>query len=133
MTEGIEQWQEFRRAREAELTRPRGWLTLTGFHWLPKTPTELGGLPGRWVNDGEDAFLDASPPDGLTVDGGLVNGRSRRTVAETSRAPWAELGGIPRSSSCAAAVDWPSGCEPRPRPTGRTSRGCPPLTMTPRG
>ena len=92
MTEGIEQWQEFRRAREAELTQPRGWLTLTGFHWLPKTPTELGGLPGRWSTDGEDAFLDASPPDGLTVDGGLVNGRSRRTVAETSRAPWAELG-----------------------------------------
>ena len=92
MTEGIEQWQEFRRAREAELTQSRGWLTLTGFHWLPKTPTELGGLPGRWSTDGEDAFLDASPPDGLTVDGGLVNGRSRRTVAETSRAPWAELG-----------------------------------------
>ena len=92
MTEGIERWQEFRRAREAELTQPRGWLTLTGFHWLPETPTELGSLPGRWSTDGEDAFLDASPPDGLTVDGELVNGRSRRTVAETSRAPWAEFG-----------------------------------------
>ena len=46
MTEGIEQWQEFRRAREAELTQPRGWLTLTGFHWLPKTPTELGASRG---------------------------------------------------------------------------------------
>src|ERR1700742_2919129 len=92
MTEGLEQWQEFRRAREAELTQPRGWLTLTGFHWLPKTPTELGGLPGRWSTDGEGALLDPSAPAGLTVDGEPVNGRSRRPVAETSLARWAELG-----------------------------------------
>ena len=103
MTEGIEQWQEFRRAREAELTQPRGWLTLTGFHWLPKTPTELGGLPGRWSTDGEEAFLDASPPDGLTVDGGLVNGRSHKTVAETRRAP-GPSSGISRERSCDASV-----------------------------
>ena len=70
MTEAIEQWQEFRRAREAGLTEPRGRLTLTGFHWLPETPTELGALPGRWSTDGEDVFLDASPQDRLTVDGG---------------------------------------------------------------
>jgi uncharacterized protein len=132
MTEGIEQWQEFRRAREAELTQPRGWLTLTGFHWLPETPTELGSLPGRWSTDGEDAFLDASPPDGLTVDGELVNGRSRRTVAETSRAPWAELGDthielLRRGGRLAIRM------RAGPRPTGRTSRGCPPLTMTPHG
>ncbi len=93
MTEGIEQWREFRRAREAELTQPRGWLTLTGFHWLPETPTTLGDLPGRWSTDGQDAFLDAAPQDGLSVDGAPVDGRSRKTVAETSRAPWVEFGG----------------------------------------
>lgn len=94
MSDGIEQWQEFRRDRHAELIRPGGWLTITGFHWLPEIPTELGGLPGRWSTDGEQAFLDASPQDGLIVDGELVDGRSGRTVAETSRAPWAQSGDI---------------------------------------
>ena len=74
MTEGLEQWQEFRRAREAELTQPRGWLTLTGFHWLPETPTELGGLPGRWSTDGEDAFLDAHPEFVLLTQREAVDG-----------------------------------------------------------
>ncbi|MDO5500153.1 MAG: DUF1684 domain-containing protein [Propionibacteriaceae bacterium] len=92
MTEAIEQWQEFRRAREADLAQPRGWLTLTGFHWLPAEPTVLPGLPGRWSTDGEDAFLDARAEDGLTVDGEPVDGRSIKTVAETSRVPWAEHG-----------------------------------------
>lgn len=94
MSDGIEQWQEFRRDRHTELTRPGGWLTITGFHWLPEIPTELEGLPGRWSTDGEQAFLDASPQDGLIVDGELVDGRSGRTVAETSRAPWAQSGDI---------------------------------------
>ena len=92
MTAEIERWREFRRTREAELTRPHGWLTLTGFHWLTETPTEVDGLPGRWSTDGDDAFLDASPKDGLTVDGDLVDGRSGKTAVETSRVPWAQFG-----------------------------------------
>ena len=32
---GPPEWQEFRRAREAELASPYGWLTLTRFDWLP--------------------------------------------------------------------------------------------------
>ncbi|WP_432559887.1 DUF1684 domain-containing protein [Granulicoccus sp. GXG6511] len=92
MTEAIEQWQEFRRTREAELAQPRGWLTLSGFEWLSETPTEFDGLPGRWSTDGTDAFLDATATDGLTENGEIVDGRSVRTVAETSRVPWIEHG-----------------------------------------
>lgn len=85
-------WQEFRTARETELAQPRGWLTLTGFHWLPETPSELPGLPGHWSTDGDEAFLDATPADGLVVDGQPVDGRSTKTVAETSRLPWVQMG-----------------------------------------
>lgn len=83
-------WQEFRARREAELASEYGWLTLTGFHWLPSEPSELAGVPGLWSTDGTDAFVDATPGDELIVDGAPVDGRSTRTVAETSRVPWAE-------------------------------------------
>lgn len=92
MTEAIEQWQDFREAREAELVQPRGWLTLTGFHWLSDTPTEFPNVPGRWSTDGEDAVLEATPEDGLTEGGVLIEGRSTLTVAETSRVPWVQHG-----------------------------------------
>lgn len=83
-------WQEFRARREAELASPFGWLTLTGFEWLPTEPTALPGLPGLWSTDGQDAFVDAVASDELMVDGRAVDGRSTKTVAETSRVPWAE-------------------------------------------
>lgn len=90
MTDAYEQWQEFRRARETELTQPRGWLTLRAFEWLTETPTEFPGLPGRWSTDGTDAFLDATAADEIIENGQLLEGRSIKTVAETSRAPWVE-------------------------------------------
>lgn len=88
MSGAIEQWQEFRRAREAELAQPRGWLTLTGFHWLSDAPAEFPGVPGRWSTDGREAWVDATAEDGLTEDGVLIEGRSTKTVAETGRVPW---------------------------------------------
>ncbi|PFG65479.1 hypothetical protein B0O41_0244 [Propionibacteriaceae bacterium ES.041] len=85
-------WLDFRRAREDELRRPYGWLTLQAFHWLPETPTELPGLPGRWSTDGEQAFCDADPGDQLVADGEPLAGRSAVTVAETGRIPWLRHG-----------------------------------------
>ncbi|WP_435201545.1 DUF1684 domain-containing protein [Janibacter sp. GS2] len=85
-------WQEFRAAREAELVQPYGWLTLQGFHWLPRDPAPLEGLPGTWSTDGEHARVVAGPGDGLTVDGEPLDGQSLRTVAETGRLPWLRRG-----------------------------------------
>ena len=94
MSDGKRAWQEFRKAREAELVQPHGWLTLQGFHWVPDEPAALPGLPGTWSTDGTDALVEASPADGLTVDGEPVNGVSTKTVAETSRASWLHWGDI---------------------------------------
>ena len=92
MSDRKQAWQEFRKAREDELAQPHGWLTLQGFHWVPDQPAALEGLPGIWSTDGTDAFIEASPADGLTVDGEPVNGISGKTVAETSRVPWLRWG-----------------------------------------
>lgn len=92
MTSAEQAWQEFRTAREAELVQPHGWLTLTGFHWVPQDPAPLPGLPGLWSLDGEDARVEAVAADGLVADGSPVDGSSGQTVAETGRTPWLQLG-----------------------------------------
>lgn len=83
-----EAWREFRRRREEDLVQPYGWLTLTGFHWLPTEPAGLPGLPGTWSTDGENAHVTATAADGLTRDGTPIDGTHTFTVAETGRAPW---------------------------------------------
>lgn len=90
----VHAWHEFRRAREAELRQPHGWLTLQGFHWLPETPTPLEGVPGRWWSDGEHAHVEAAAGDGLREGGSPVDRTSTSTVAETGRTPWLTLGGV---------------------------------------
>lgn len=92
--DAVQQWQKFRDARIAELTQPHGWLTLLGFHWLPESPELLDGLPGVWSTDGTNAYLDAEAADELVVDSEPVEGRSMKTVAETSRTPWVRWGDI---------------------------------------
>ena len=41
-------WTRWHADREADLAAEHGWLSLTGFHWLPPAPAALDGLPGRW-------------------------------------------------------------------------------------
>ena len=43
-----DEWLAWRSARESELAQEHGWLSLTGFAWLPDEATTLPGLPGRW-------------------------------------------------------------------------------------
>lgn len=94
MGDAQQQWQDFRKKREAELQQEHGWLALAGFHWLPTTPTILEGLPGVWSCDNDNAYLDAEATDELVVDGHLVEGRSIRTVAETERVSWIRWGDL---------------------------------------
>ena len=97
-TYDVDSWQAFRARREAELVEPYGWLTLQGFHWLPAEPSPLPDLPGTWSATDEEARLEASATDGLTLDGLTLDGTaldgvSTRTVAEAGRVPWVDFGG----------------------------------------
>lgn len=64
-------WRAWRAARAAELRRPHGWLSLTGFAWLTREGIEVPGLPGRWSADEDGVTLTARPGDGLQAIGDL--------------------------------------------------------------
>ena len=48
MPEVLDQWHQFRSARNAELAQEHGWLTLTSLQWLPEQPSPVEIVPGLW-------------------------------------------------------------------------------------
>jgi uncharacterized protein (DUF1684 family) len=64
MTTFAEEWQDWKRHREAELAEPYGWLALVSLDWLTDSPREYAGIPGRWWQDAEAAYVD---PDGAEL------------------------------------------------------------------
>ena len=72
LAEAERDWQQWRSRREADLTRPYGWLSLTGLHWLGRTPHRLPGVPGRWWHDDSGIWVSvAADHPALTVDGAV--------------------------------------------------------------
>ena len=74
-SEAEQDWQRWRARRKAELSKPYGWLSLTGLHWLTPHPRRLPGIPGQWWHDQASLWVRAGadePP--LTVDGAPVTG-----------------------------------------------------------
>ena len=62
------EWQDWKTRRETDLADPYGWLALVSLDWLEDAPREYPGLPGRWWQDADAAYVD---PDGgeLVHDG----------------------------------------------------------------
>lgn len=88
-------WARWHDVREAELATNHGWLSLTGFHWLPDTPTALDGLPGSWSAGDGWARLTAAAVDGLTTvetGGEPVDGTITASVAEAGSLSWVRHG-----------------------------------------
>lgn len=88
-------WARWHDAREADLAADHGWLSLTGFHWLPDTATTLDDLPGSWSAGDGGATLTAAEIDGLrTIEpgDGPVEGTITATVAEAGSLPWVRHG-----------------------------------------
>ena len=80
---GREQWEQWRRRREAGLRNPLGWLSLVGLHWLGPLPSEVDTVPGRWSVDGDVVLLTTTAEDGLTIDGEPIAGDLRIKPTET--------------------------------------------------
>ena len=71
MSTFTEEWQGWKTAREAELAEPHGWLALVSLDWLTDSPREYPGIPGRWWQDAEAAYVDAAGAS-LTHEGAPI-------------------------------------------------------------
>ena len=92
---GEQQWRAFRQEREAALAGRHGWLTLTGFMWLPGSPAVVDGLPGLWSADGDQAVLTAGDSGSLQlVESGLpARGTLTASLADEESLLWVRFGG----------------------------------------
>ncbi|AKU15982.1 DUF1684 domain-containing protein [Luteipulveratus mongoliensis] len=86
------EWERWHAQREADLATEYGWLSLTGFAWLPGEPGTVDGLPGRWWASAVDAHVEADADAGITVDGKPVDGVIAATVAEAGSLDWVRVG-----------------------------------------
>jgi len=75
-TRFVDDWQDWKTARERDLTAPHGWLALVSLNWLDDTPRRYADLPGLWWQDAEAAYLDPEGAD-LAHDGEPVVGVKR--------------------------------------------------------
>lgn len=72
----VHRWQQWKVARERELARPHGWLSLVSLDWLSEKPQRYPGVPGTWWQDADAAYLDPGD-DPMSVDGDEVTGVHR--------------------------------------------------------
>lgn len=78
------EWQAWRRAREARLTAPHGFLSITGLHWLGPDPQRYDGAPGAWWVGADGVEVELGPGESLTVEGEELTGH--RTLGRLDEA-----------------------------------------------
>jgi len=77
------EWEAWKAERLARLRAERGWLAVTGLHWLEPGENRVAGLPGTFtLRDGRVA-LSAARDDGYALPGGAVE---RRVLASDADA-----------------------------------------------
>lgn len=70
----IQDWKAWHLTREATLSDPFGWLSVTDMYWLEPTEHRYPGIPGQWAStdrgvsvqlaEGEELFIDGEPVTG---------------------------------------------------------------------
>ncbi|MDK1328115.1 DUF1684 domain-containing protein [Arthrobacter sp. zg-Y1143] len=88
------EWLRFRERRNASLAEEHGWLSLSGFYWLPEHPAKFDGLPGLWSGSDDGAVLAAAAADGLRVlaSGEPAQGRLTASLADEESLNWVGFG-----------------------------------------
>ncbi|MFI5615539.1 DUF1684 domain-containing protein [Amycolatopsis sp. NPDC051903] len=69
-------WEDWKADREKELAAPHGWLAIISLDWLDEQPREYPGVPGKWWQDEEAAYVDPAGAD-LEYEGEPVTGVRR--------------------------------------------------------
>ncbi len=90
-----QEWQQFRGARNAALTEPHGWLSLTSLQWLSETSSHVELVPGLWSAVDGRAQLSGRADDALTElgTGRLVEGTVTATLDDEESLQWVSYGG----------------------------------------
>src|SRR5512137_2795643 len=78
MTEGAWRaaWEAWKAERLARLRAERGWLSVTGLHWLEPGVNQVAGIPGIFTLRGGQVELRATPADGYGIEGTRVERRA---------------------------------------------------------
>ncbi len=79
------QWEDWKAGRLARLTAERGWLSVTGLHWLAPGQNRVPDLPGTFTLRGGRVELQAGPGDGYAIGGERVE--RRLLASDVSGAP----------------------------------------------
>ncbi len=77
--DGRAAWEAWRVERVERLRAERGWLAVTGLHWLEPGANRVPGLPGVFALRDGQTWLEARREDGWTVDGAPVERRALAT------------------------------------------------------
>ncbi|WP_211236511.1 DUF1684 domain-containing protein [Arthrobacter castelli] len=70
----IQDWKAWHLTREATLSDPFGWLSVTDMHWLDTTARRFADIPGQWASTETGVWVQLPETEELFVDGGQVTG-----------------------------------------------------------
>lgn len=73
-TDWVADWQAWRAAREERLRDPRGFLAVTGLHWLSATPQRFHDVPGTWSQSPGGVVLTVDDDEAMTISGRPLRG-----------------------------------------------------------
>lgn len=71
----IKEWKAWHLTREAKLSDPFGWLSVTAMHWLSSDQMRYDGVPGTWSSDRSGIVVKLEKGEELFVEGEPVSGR----------------------------------------------------------
>ena len=110
-----QEWAAWHRQHETVRADPRGFLAVTGLHWLALEPQRFPDAPGAWSTGPDGVTVTLGDTEELIVDGVPVRGTH-------------EFGIIPERGGINAVAGTPSSRSPSA--VGTTSSG--PATRTTR-
>jgi uncharacterized protein (DUF1684 family) len=69
----VAEWARWHHDHEMRRTRPHGFLSITGLHWLSEEPQRFNGVPGAWSCDARDVRVSVDDSERLSVEGVAIS------------------------------------------------------------
>ncbi|WP_080792489.1 DUF1684 domain-containing protein [Corynebacterium pacaense] len=75
----LEDWESWRRDKEAGRRSPTGFFAVTGLYWLSDLPVEVPGLPGTWSATADVVSADLGTAELVDGEGHTLSGVTELT------------------------------------------------------